>query len=303
MYDCIIIGGGPAGYTAAIYAGRAALKTLLLAGYGSGGQLMVATEIEDYPGFPEGVQGPELSKRMRAQAERFAEIKEIDVKSVDLSSRPFKVKTDEGTFEAKTLIIATGAKPKLLGLPSESEYLGKGVSVCAVCDGFFFRDKDVAIVGGGDTAMREALYLANICNSVSVIHRRDKLRAQAILQERAKSNPKIKFVWNSIVEEVLGDGRKVTGLKIKNVKTNKVSELKVDGVFIAIGHIPNTEFLHGQLELDEQGYIVLKNRTETSIPGVFAAGDVADRKYRQAITAAAAGCCAALDAREFLEGK
>ncbi|MEM5814430.1 MAG: FAD-dependent oxidoreductase, partial [Candidatus Aenigmatarchaeota archaeon] len=238
----------------------------------------------------------------RKHAEQYAtKIMDVDVTSVDFSMRPFAVKTDDAEYRAKTIVIATGANAMWLGLPSEKKYIGKGVSACAVCDSWFFKGKDVAVIGGGDTAMREVIYLAPVCRTVTVIHRRDKLRAQPLLQERAKAYKNVKFIWNSTVEEFLGDGTKLTGLKLKDVKAGKLSELKVDGAFVAIGHAPNTAFLKGKVELDQKGYIVLKENTMTSVPGVFAAGDVADYRYMQAITSAGEGCMAALDAHRFLE--
>lgn len=301
IWDCIIIGGGPAGYSAAVYAGRANLKTLVLAGYRAGGQLMIAPRVEDYLGFPNGIPGGELSQVFRKHAEMYAtKIIDVDVTDVDFSKRPFVVKTDDAEYHAKTIIIATGANARWLGLPSERAYIGKGVSACAVCDSWFFKGKDVAVIGGGDTALREAIYLAATCKSVTVIHRRDALRAQPILEDRAKA-AKVKFVWNATVEEFEGDGTKLTGLKLKDVKTGKTSNLKVDGAFVAIGHAPSTEFLKGKIELDAKGFVALKNNTMTSVPGVFAAGDVADFTYMQAITSAGEGCQAALDAHRFLE--
>jgi len=301
IWDCIIIGGGPAGYSAAVYAGRASMRTLVLAGYKAGGQLLMAPRVEDYLGFPNGIPGSSLAGVFRKHAEKYAtKILDVDVTEVDFSKRPFKLKTDENEFLAKTVIIATGASASWLGLPSEKAYIGKGVSACALCDSWFFKGKAVAVVGGGDTALREALYLAPICKSVTVIHRRDQLRAMPLLGERAKA-AKIRFVWNSTVEEFLGDGERLKGLKLKDVKTGKTSELKVDGAFVAIGHAPGTAFLKGKLELDAKGFIVLKGGSATSVPGVFAAGDVADWKYMQAITCAGAGCAAALEAYRFLE--
>jgi len=300
IWDCIIIGGGPAGYSAAVYAGRANMKTLVLAGYKAGGQLLMAPRVEDYLGFPEGIPGGILSGVFRKHAEKYAtKIIDVDVSEVDFSKRPFRLKTDEGEFLGKTVIIATGAYARWLGLPSEKAFIGKGVSACALCDSWFFKGKDVAVIGGGDTALREAIYLAATCKSVTIVHRRDQLRALPLLEERAKA-AKIRFAWNSTVEEFLG-GERLTGLKLKDVKTGKTSELKVDGAFVAIGHAPGTDFLKGKLELDAKGFIVLKNNKMTSIPGVFAAGDVADWKYMQAITCAGAGCAAALDAYHFLE--
>ena len=300
MYDVIIIGSGSAGYTAAIYACRAGRKTLVLAGSIPGGQLMITSEVENYPGFPEGVLGPELMEKFRRQAERFGpEIVYDDVSFVDFSSRPFKIAAGGKTYEGKSVIIATGANAKWLGLPSETKFRGRGVSSCATCDGFFFKGKDVVTVGGGDTAMEEANFLANITNSVTVVHRRDTLRASKIMQERANANPKIRFIWDSTVKEITG-GEKVTGVQLHNLKSGKDSHVNAEGVFVAIGYEPNTGFLKGKVELDSQGYVVTRKETETSVPGVFAAGDVRDHKYRQAITAAADGCKAAIDADRFL---
>jgi thioredoxin reductase (NADPH) len=300
MYDVIIIGSGSAGYTAAIYACRAGRKTLVLAGSIPGGQLMITSEVENYPGFPEGVLGPELMEKFRRQAERFGpEIVYDDVSFVDFSSRPFKIAAGGKTYEGKSVIIATGANAKWLGLPSETKFRGRGVSSCATCDGFFFKGKDVVTVGGGDTAMEEANFLANITNSVTVVHRRDMLRASKIMQERANANPKIRFIWDSTVKEITG-ADKVTGVQLHNLKSGKDSHVNAEGVFVAIGYEPNTGFLKGKVELDSQGYVVTRKETETSVPGVFAAGDVRDHKYRQAITAAADGCKAAIDADRFL---
>ncbi len=300
MYDVIIIGSGSAGYTAAIYACRAGRKTLVLAGSIPGGQLMITSEVENYPGFPEGMLGPELMEKFRRQAERFGpEIVYDDVSFVDFSSRPFKIMAGGKTYEGKSVILATGANAKWLGLPSETKFRGRGVSSCATCDGFFFKGKDVVTVGGGDTAMEEANFLANITNSVTVVHRRDMLRASKIMQERATANPKIRFIWDSAVKEITGDD-KVTGVQLHNLKSGKDSHVKAEGVFVAIGYEPNTGFLKGKIELDSQGYVITRKETETSVPGVFAAGDVRDHKYRQAITAAADGCKAAIDADRFL---
>jgi thioredoxin reductase (NADPH) len=300
MHDVIIIGSGSAGYTAAIYACRAGRKTLVLAGSIPGGQLMITSEVENFPGFPEGVLGPELMEKFRRQAERFGpEIVYDDVSFVDFSSRPFKVVAGGKTYEGKSIIIATGANAKWLGLPSETKFRGRGVSSCATCDGFFFKGKDVVTVGGGDTALEEANFLANITNSVTVVHRRDMLRASKIMQERATANPKIRFIWDSAVKEITGDD-KVTGVQLHNLKSGKDSHVKAEGVFVAIGYEPNTGFLMGKVELDSQGYVVTPKETETSVPGVFAAGDVRDHRYRQAVTAAADGCKAAIDADRFL---
>ncbi len=300
MHDVIIIGSGSAGYTAAIYACRAGRKTLILAGSIPGGQLMITSDVENFPGFPEGVLGPELMEKLRRQAEKFGpEIIYDDVSFVDFSSRPFKVVGGGKSYEGKSVIIATGANAKWLGLPSETKFRGRGVSSCATCDGFFFKGKDVVTVGGGDTAMEEATFLANITNSVTVVHRRDALRASKIMQERATANPKIHFVWDSTVKEITGDD-KVTGVQLHNLKSGKDSHVNAEGVFVAIGYDPNTGFLKGKVELDSQGYVVTRKDTETSVPGVFAAGDVRDHKYRQAVTAAADGCMAAIDADRFL---
>lgn len=299
----VIIGSGPAGLTAAIYVARGNLEPLVVAGRAAGGQLMLTTDVDDFPGFPDGIQGPELMDKLRAQAERFGTrfINE-DVISVDLSKKPFAIKTETSSLSTVTLIIATGASSIWLGLESEQRLIGHGVSSCAVCDGFFFKDKNIIVVGGGDTAMREAAHLSKFAKKVTVVHRRDKLRAQPALVELVKSKPNIDFIWNSTIDEILGES-KVTGVKLKDTQTGKISELPIDGVFIAIGHKPNTEFLKGQLELDEKGYIVVKNETHTSVDGVFVAGDVADHKYRQAVTAAGMGTKAALDVEEYLEQK
>ncbi|MFQ5818485.1 MAG: thioredoxin-disulfide reductase [Candidatus Heimdallarchaeota archaeon] len=295
----IIIGSGPAGLTAAIYTARAGLEPLVIAGFQAGGQLMLTTTVENYPGFPEGIDGPELMKLMRAQAERYrAKFIDDDVKTVDFSSRPFKMTTSDETYEGKAIIIATGASTRWLGLESEKKLIGRGVSSCATCDGFFFKNKEVIVVGGGDGAMEEALYLANLANKVTVIHRRDQLRASKIMQERAFKNPKIHFIWDSTVPEILGENR-VEGVKINNVKTGKGTKFKCDGVFIAIGQVPNTKLFEGQIELDIKGYIV-GNGSRTNIEGVFCAGDVFDYRYRQAVTAAGSGCEAAIDAERWL---
>lgn len=296
----IIIGSGPAGLTAALYTARANLKPLVIAGYEAGGQLMITTEVENFPGFPDGIQGPELMQRMRQQAARFgAEYIDADATAVDFSGRPFKVQVNGTWYESRSVIIATGASAKWLQLESEQRLIGRGVSSCATCDGFFFKDRHVAVVGGGDTAMEEALFLANLASQVTVIHRRDQLRASKIMQERALKHPKIKFIWDTVVTEVLGD-EKVSGLKIKNVKSGEESNLACDALFVAIGHTPNTSIFSGQIELDENGYVKMYPGMRTSVEGVFVAGDAQDFRYRQAITAAADGCKAALEVERWL---
>jgi len=301
-YDIIIVGAGPAGLTAGIYASRANLKTLVVAGAMWGGQLMLTTEVENFPGFKEGILGPDLMDNMWRQAERFgAEMIFEDATAVDFSSKPFKVTVGSKVYEGKTVIIATGASSKWLGLESEKRLRGRGVSVCATCDAVFFKDKKVVVVGGGDTAMEEALALSKFAREVKVIHRRDKLRASKILQERAFKNPKIEFIWNSTVQEILGKDR-VEGVRLRKVDSNEEFELACDAVFIAIGWKPNTEIFKGQVEMDQAGHIIAEDTTKTSVEGVFVAGDAQDYHYRQAITAAGAGCMAALDAEKYLEG-
>lgn len=297
----IIIGSGPAGLTAAIYAARGNLNPLVISGREAGGQLTLTTDVDDFPGFPEGIQGPELMDRMRKQAERFnSRFINEDVTSVDFSKETLTIKTETQTLQTQAVIIATGASAMWLGLPSEQRLIGKGVSSCGVCDGFFFKGKNVIVVGGGDTAMREAAYLSKLCKKVTVVHRRDSLRAQSALQELVKSKKNVDFIWNSTVEEILGQDE-VTAVKLKNTQNGHISTLEIDGVFIAIGHKPNTDYLKGQIELDEKGYLVVHDETKTSAEGVFSAGDVSDYKYRQAVTAAGSGCKAAFDAEEYLE--
>jgi thioredoxin reductase (NADPH) len=300
MYDVIIIGSGSAGYTAAVYSCRAGRKTLLIAGSIPGGQLMLTSDVENFPGFPESILGPELMESMRKQAERFGpEIIYDDASKVNFKSKPFEVTVGERILQGKTVIISTGANAKWLGIPSETKLRGHGVSSCATCDGYFFKEKEVVVVGGGDTALEEATFLANITRKVTVVHRRDRLRASQIMQERSLKNPKIKFVWDSVVEEILGDGN-VTGVKSRNLKTGMEQLLKTDGVFVAIGYEPNTSIFKGQVDLDPRGYIITHHETETNVPGIFAAGDVRDFRYRQAVTAAADGCKAAMDADRFI---
>ena len=302
LYDIIIIGSGPAGYTAAIYAARANLSVLMLQGYQVGGQLMLTSDVENYPGFEEGILGPPMMEKFEAQARRFGtEVIPEDVISIDFNKRPFKVTTDSGDYQARAIIISTGASAKWLGLPSEQRLQGRGVSACATCDGFFFKKKDVAVIGGGDTAMEEATFLTRYANHVTVIHRRDKFRASKIMQDRAFKNPKISVIWDTEITEVLGENE-VTGLRLHNVKTGEESTLPVQGFFLAIGHQPNTDLFKGILDMDKVGYIVPVEHTMTNIPGVFAAGDVTDHRYRQAVTAAGDGCRAAIDAERWLEG-
>jgi thioredoxin reductase (NADPH) len=298
----VILGSGPAGYTAALYAARANLKPLVLKGLEAGGQLMLTTDVENYPGFPDGIMGPELMEAMEKQAARFeAEIVAQSATRVDLSERPFRVWAGDQEWQAATVIVATGATAKWLGVPGEERLRGRGVSACATCDGFFFRDRDLVVVGGGDTAMEESNFLTKFANKVSIVHRRDEFRASKIMQDRALSNPKVDVIWDTEVDEVTGDDA-VTGVKLRNVRSGDVTDLATDGVFMAIGHTPNTQLFEGQLELTETGYIVIEEpTTKTSVPGVFAAGDVTDSIYRQAVTAAGQGCKSAMDAERFLE--
>lgn len=303
IHNVIIIGGGPAGYTAALYAARAELSPLVLEGSSPGGQLMITTDVENYPGFPEGVLGPEIMDKFRAQAERFgAQLLTEDATSVDFSTQPLQVSADGNIHRAHTVIIATGASAKWLGIPGEERLTGRGVSACATCDGFFFKDKDLLVVGGGDSAMEESLFLTKFASSVTIVHRRDEFRASAIMARRALESPKIEVEWNAIVQEIHGD-QHVEGATLVSTKTGEARLRPVDGVFVAIGHQPNTALFGGWVELDERGYIALPNPggTATSVPGVFAAGDVADSIYRQAVTAAGTGCQAALDADHYLQ--
>lgn len=303
LYDVIIIGSGPAGYTAAIYAARSSLTVLMFQGYQVGGQLMLTSDVENYPGFEEGILGPPMMEKFEAQARRFGtEMIPEDVTAIDFSKRPFTVTTDSGDYYGRTIIIATGASAKWLGLPSEQRLQGRGVSACATCDGFFFKNKEVAVIGGGDTALEEATFLTRYASHVTIIHRRDALRASKIMQERAFNNPKISFIWDTEITEVLGEDA-VTGLQLRNVKTGEESVLPVQGIFLAIGHRPNTELFKGVIEMDRVGYIVPVEHTMTNIPGIFAAGDVTDHRYRQAVTAAGDGCRAAIDLERWLESQ
>jgi len=302
MHDVVIIGSGPAGLTAAIYTARANLSPVMYEGAQAGGQLTLTTDVENYPGFPTGIMGPQLIQDMHAQAERFGTtFHAADVTKVDLSRRPFTLTiNDEETIQAKSIIISTGATANLLGLASESRLLGHGVSTCATCDGFFFRGKPIAVIGGGDSALEEATFLTKFASHVTVIHRRDKLRASKIMQDKAMKNDKLSFRWNSIVEEVIGDGV-VSGLRLRDTTNNQTDNLDCKGVFVAIGHTPNTQIFRGQIDMDANGYIQTSHGTATNVHGVFAAGDVQDSHYRQAITAAGTGCMAAMDAEQFLE--
>lgn len=305
MYDVAIIGSGPAGLTAAIYTTRADMKTAVIDGLTPGGQLMITTDVENFPGFPEGITGPELMDRMREQAKRFgAEFIGEELSDIDTAGPPFRLKVGRDTIEAKSVIIATGSSARWIGIPSEAKLRGKGVSACATCDGFFFTGKEIAVVGGGDTAIEEATFLTRFASKVTVIHRRDELRASKAMQAKALSNKKIAFEWDSVVEDILGAGEdRVTGLLLRNVKTGKTKTLPVDGVFVAIGHTPATGLFKGKIELDEKGYIAVRGRTGTSVPGIFVAGDVGDPHYRQAISAAGMGCMASIDALRYIEGE
>ncbi len=304
VHKVIILGSGCAGSSAAIYAARADLQPLVLEGHEPGGQLSLTTDVENYPGFPEGIQGPELVERMKQQAQRFGADYKMEVaREADLSTRPFKIETDRAAYEAETLIVASGASALLLGLPSEKELIGHGVSTCATCDGFFFRDQKLIVVGGGDTAVEEALFLTKFAEKVTVVHRRDELRASKIMAGRALNHPKIEFIWDAVLTDILDPKKKqVEAAKLKNVKSGEETTLPVGGVFIAIGHSPNTQIFEGQLEMD-RWYIVIHDGSKTSVEGVFAAGDVHDLVYKQAVTAAGAGCQAAMDAEKFLEAQ
>lgn len=301
-HHLIILGSGPAGYTAAIYAARANLKPVVIQGEQAGGQLTTTTDVDNYPGYKDGVQGPAMMEDFQAQAERFGTKMIWDhINEADLSKRPFTLTGNDGVYSCDALIIATGASAKYLGLPSEDAFAGRGVSACATCDGFFYRGKDVAVVGGGDTAVEEAIYLANLCNKVTLIHRRDALRAEPIMQDKLLATDNVEVAWNSTTEEILGDESGVTGIRLKSTLDDSIRDLDVHGVFIAIGHKPNTDFLKGELEMDETGYLITRGKsTATSVEGVFAAGDVADPVYRQAVTSAGEGCKAALDAERWL---
>jgi len=303
LHDVIILGSGPAGLTAALYTARANFSPLVLEGAQPGGQLTITTDVENYPGFPEGVDGPGLVNLMKQQAERFGARTLLDpATAVDLGSTPFKVTTDAGDYRSKTLIIATGASARMLGLEGEDQYMGRGLSACATCDGFFYKEKEVLVIGGGDSAMEEAGFLTRFATKVTIVHRRDELRASKIMQDRARANEKIDFLWNSVLEGFVGNPEAgITGATIRNVTDGSTSQVACDGIFYGLGHTPNTAIFADQIEIDEKGYIVTGKGTATSVPGVFAAGDVQDSRYRQAITAAGSGCMAALDAEHYLE--
>jgi len=303
VHEVIIIGGGPAGYTAALYAARANLEPLVIEGFQWGGQLMITSDVENYPGYPEGVLGPEMMKDFRRQAERFgAEFVSDDVTRVDFSERPFKVYVGDDEYQAEAVIVATGAEARKLGLPSERTLQGRGVSYCAVCDAAFFREKEIVVVGGGDSAMEEAIFLTKFASKVTIVHRREDFRASQIMLDRARANEKIEWVTNAVVDEVIGDGV-VTGVRLRDLITDEITELPADGLFVAIGHDPNTSLFKDWLELDDAGYILTHDGTATNIEGVFAAGDVVDHTYRQAITAAGMGTMAALDAERWLTAR
>lgn len=299
-YDVLIIGSGPAGYTAGVYASRAKLSTLIISGTLPGGQLMTTSEVENYPGFPSGIFGPELMMNMRQQSERFGTtVLDDEVIKVNFKKKPFTITTHSETYTAKSVIVCTGASPRKLGIPSEQQFSGRGVSYCATCDGPFFKGEDIVVVGGGDTALEEAMFLTKFGKSVKVVHRRDYLRASKILQEKAKENPKIEFLWNNVVSDIKGE-KKIATVIVKNIAGGRETTLSAGGLFVAIGHEPNTSIFKGQLELDDKGYVLLKDHTRTSVEGVFAAGDVHDHRYRQAVTAAGFGCMAALDVERWL---
>jgi thioredoxin reductase (NADPH) len=302
MHNVVIIGSGCAGLTAAIYAGRANLKPLIIDGHEQGGQLSLTTHVENYPGFPDGIMGPELIENMRKQAQRFgAEFKAGAVNEVDLTGRPFRIVAGKDTYETKTLIVAAGASARLLGLQGEKELIGRGLSTCATCDGYFFRNKPIAVVGGGDSAMEEANFLTRHASKVYLIHRRNEFRASKIMIDRARANEKVEFVTPYVVEQIISPQGHVEGAILRNLKTNETKEIAVDGIFVAIGHDPNSTVFKGKLDMDENGYLIANHGTLTAVPGVFIAGDVQDHRYRQAVTAAGSGCMAALDAEKFLD--
>ena len=304
IHDVVIIGSGPAGLTAAIYAARAKLEPVVIEGLGAGGQLMTTTDVENYPGFPEGIMGPEMMDLFRKQAERFGtRFVSGDATGVDFSSKPFVVRTDEVELKSLAVIVATGASPRKLGVTGEMDYAGKGVSYCATCDGFFFREKPIVVVGGGDSAAEEALFLTRFGSKVTLVHRRDELRASKIMADRVLANEKIEVAWDSLVDEVLGDDQKVTAVRLKNVKTDETHEIPCGGFFVAIGHTPNTRLFEGQLPMNDQGYLKVEGGSRTAIPGIFTSGDVDDHVYRQAITAAGEGCKAAIDCERWLEAE